>query len=149
MLFDSARHGELSAPSNETPAEVLALRVPAFDWQLIVTARPNLLVEGPQESIECLVAALASVSPEPLWDWRQSPKGAAATTLLVQRIDALTVDEQRQLMDRMRGGEGQPVPRQVISTSATAVFPLVEKGLFREDLYYRLNSMRLEIGATA
>lgn len=148
MSCDPIRPAEFtSAQPDETPSEVLALHVEAFDWQLIVNTRPNLLVEGPQESTESLIAVLASVSPEPLRDWRLSAEGAAAPTLLVRDVDELTVEEQRQLMDRMRGTEGQPMPRQIISTSATAVFSLVERGLFLEDLYYRLNSIRLEISA--
>lgn len=136
----------MSVLLDETPVEVLALHVPASDWRLIVKARPNLLVEGPHDSTERLLAALASHSPTPVGDWRQSGETAEGATLIVRDVDRLTAQEQRELMDCMKGDEGPSIPRQIISTSATAVFPLIARGLFLEALYYRLNSVCLKIG---
>jgi hypothetical protein len=136
----------MSVLLDETPVEVRALRVPSSEWKLILRARPNLLVEGPHESTERLIAVLASHSPAPPDDWRHSTESAPDAALLVRDVDTLSAEDQRELMNRIKGDEGPFTPRQVISTSATPVFPLIERGLFLEALYYRLNSVRLTIG---
>jgi hypothetical protein len=141
-------HSQFEGPRDmrlETPPEILALHLPPCEWEIIVDARPNLLVEGPSSTTEGLIQVLASVSPEPWRDWRQAPPDAPlSTTLVVRDADALTPEEQRLLLDRLNGVGGQP-PRQIVSTSARPVFPLVERGVFLADLYYRMNSVRLPI----
>ena len=145
MLSNSPELRIEPLPPSEMPAEILALDVQPSDWRVIVSARPNLLVEGPQANSERLIGILASLSPDPVRDWRQLAD-CLSTTVLVRGVDALTPEEQRKLMHRLEGASGQPLPRQVISTSTRAVFPLVECGLFLSQLYYRLNSVRLQVG---
>ena len=134
-------------PWNDTThAELGALDVSPQDWFVIVTARPNVLVEGPERSTELLIQALATAVHETMYDWNQPwPKDGRAT-VIVRAVDALNDEEQRQVLDLLNdSGNGSP-PRQVITTSARPLFPLVHEGLFREDLYYRLNVVHLKIG---
>jgi sigma54-dependent transcription regulator len=66
--------------------------------------------------------------------------------VIVRAVDALSDEEQRQVLDLLNdSGNGFP-PRQVVTTCARPLFPLVHQGLFREDLYYRLNVVHLKIG---
>jgi hypothetical protein len=113
---------------------------------VIVSARPNVLVEGPERSTELLIQALATAVHETMYDWSQPwPKDGRAT-VIVRAVDALNDEEQRQVLDLLNdSGNGFP-PRQVITTSARPLFPMVHQGLFREDLYYRLNVVHLKIG---
>ena len=134
-------------PWNDTThAGLGALDVSPQDWFVIVSARPNVLVEGPEHSTELLIQALSSAVHEPMYDWSQPwPKDGRAT-VIVRAVDALNDEEQRQVLDLLNdSGNGSP-PRQVITTSARSLFPLVHEGLFREDLYYRLNVVHLKIG---
>ena len=136
-----------TGPWNDTThAELGALDVSPQDWFVIVSARPNVLVEGPERSTELLIQALATAVHETMYDWNQPwPKDGRAT-VIVRGVDALNDEEQRQVLDLLNdSGNGSP-PRQVITTSARPLFPLVQQGLFREDLYYRLNVVHLKIG---
>ena len=136
-----------TGPWNDTThAELGALDVSPQDWFVIVSARPNVLVEGPERSTELLIQALATAVHETMYDWSQPwPKDGRAT-VIVRAVDALNDEEQRQVLDLLNdSGNGSP-PRQVITTSARPLFPMVHEGLFREDLYYRLNVVHLKIG---
>jgi len=132
--------------SDTTHAELGALDVSPQDWFVIVSVRPNVLVEGPEHSTELLIHALATTVHETMYEWNQPwPKDGRAT-VIVRAVDALNDEEQRQVLDLLNdSGNGSP-PRQVITTSARPLFPLVHEGLFREDLYYRLNVVHLKIG---
>lgn len=128
-------------------AELAALNVSPKDWLVIVTARPNVLVEGPERSTELLIQALAAEVNEPTYEWNLPwPKNGGAI-VIVRAVDTLNDTEQRQLLDRLNASSGDKFPlRQVIAASARPLFPLIQQGLFREDLYYRLNVVHLEIG---
>ncbi len=57
-------------------------------------------------------------------------------TLLLGDILQLTRQQQRDLYDWIeRGHEATPI----VSVSSVRLWPLVESGVFMEDLYYRLN----------
>ena len=134
-------------PENDkTQAQLGALDVSPQDWFVIVSSRPNVLVEGPERSTELLIQALATAVHETMYDWNQPwPKDGRAT-VVVRAVDALSDEEQRQVLDLLNdSGNGFP-PRQVVTTCARPLFPLVHQGLFREDLYYRLNVVHLKIG---
>lgn len=61
---------------------------------------------------------------------------AAARTLILHDAATLTMAEQTQLLDWLNAASPRP---QVVSTSAQPLFAQVERGLFAEPLYYRLN----------
>jgi hypothetical protein len=116
------------------------------DWFVIVSARPNVLVEGPERSTELLIQALAAAVHETMYDWNEAwPKDGLAT-VIVRAVDTLSDEDQRQVLDLLNdSGNGSP-PRQVVTTCARPLFPLIHQGLFREDLSYRLNVVHLKIG---
>ena len=137
---------ETDPENDKTQAQLGALDVSPQDWFVIVSSRPNVLVEGPERSTELLIQALATAVHETMYDWNQPwPKDGRAT-VIVRAVDALSDEEQRQVLDLLNdSGNGVP-PRQVVTTCARPLFPLVHQGLFREDLYYRLNVVHLKIG---
>ena len=133
-----------SADLEETPAELSGLPVPSEEWRAIVALRPNILIEGAECDAERFIGAVTSASQSVAYDWDSLPTEAqTAATVIVRRVDLMSVDEQRQLL-RTLDPEGAR-PRQVIATSARPLYPLVEAGRFPADLYYRLNTIRIEL----
>jgi hypothetical protein len=110
--------------------------------------RVNLLVTGPDDLTNVFVKSLR-------WDLRNpvvilrggesfalpsSPVG----TLFLADVGALTYEEQLRLHEWL---EGRPGDTQVISMSATPLMPMVAAGSFLEGLYYRLNTIYIDITA--
>lgn len=74
-------------------------------------------------------------------------------TILLDEIDVLGLEQQVKLLRVIETGQFEPVgSNQTLSSQARLVVasnlplePLVEKGLFRPDLYYRLSMLKFEI----
>lgn len=119
----------------------------AFEWESLRTCRHNLLLEGPTHSTDSLLRLLVPHLPKlVLWNPIRTPYALLARecgALVLQNIAALNRTEQGNLR---RWVEDCDPRRQVISTSARPLFPLVAHGLFDEVLYYRLNLMLVRVG---
>jgi hypothetical protein len=118
--------------------------ISALDWDRVCTGRHNVLLEGPDESTDDLVRLLEPHLRAPVL-WRPVPAASALPagdcgTLVLQNVGALGRVEQADLRRWLDVSGGR---KQVISTTARSLFPLVERGLFDEALYYRLNVMLL------
>ena len=70
------------------------------------------------------------------------PATARPSTVVVRDVDALTADEQRALLAWLDSGESRT---QVVSTASAPVLPLVEAGAFNDALYYRLNTVYINL----
>lgn len=78
---------------------------------------------------------------------------AAGGTLFLDEVGDLPIDVQPKLLRFLQDGEIQPLGEQrplkvdvrIIAATNTELEQLVEKGQFREDLYYRLNVIRLRV----
>jgi Sigma-54 interaction domain len=116
------------------------------DWQLLVTARPNTLLEGPHEATDAIVGEAMEWLAEPHATWSGAPLCCdRPATLVVRSVSALDGDQQQALLawldapgDRM----------QVISTTDDPLYPLVSRGAFLANLYYRLNVLLLDVAST-
>ncbi len=122
------------------------------DWAKLAAARYNVLIEGPRLAIESAVVMVEKGltglivkkrSEDPLDLDRCLRHNAGCCTLILEDIIRLTVDEQTRLQQSL---DYSPRMR-VIATASSAVFQLVERGLFDEALYYRLNVMLVRVGA--
>jgi hypothetical protein len=119
----------------------------ADDWRRAITAQYSMLVEGPEASIQAVLHVLTPYLREPVtWLQRRIPLALPARgsgTLVVQDVAALN----RQDQTRLRLWLDEPAHRrQVVSTSAYPLFPLVDCGLFDARLYFRLNVVRFSVG---
>jgi hypothetical protein len=131
---------------NEVPVELLDLHVPTQEWHAILTVRPNVLVEGSDHSTEKIVRAVTAASDGPIYEWENGPaQGEPARTMIVRRIDLFSASEHRRLLDFLNTEGARTQALQVIATSERPLYTLVESGLFLADLYYRLNTIRLEL----
>jgi hypothetical protein len=118
--------------------------LPSVDETLLLsTIRPNLLLEGPEAQVQAVVAALRPLLPSPVIAWcggglPDEHRG----TLIVQKVCRLDDTQQRQLMMWLDDTVGTV---QVIATTSEPLYPLVERGVFLDVLYYRLNILRVEM----
>lgn len=138
-----ATHGQIA-----TPAEISDLQVPPEEWRAIVAMRPSVLVEGPESSAEKLIRAVTTTLQGAAYDWDCLPADPGlGAIVIVRRIDLLSTDEHQRLLDFLSANT--QTRAQVITTTTRPLYPLVESGRFPADLYYRLNTIRLELGESS
>jgi hypothetical protein len=124
----------------------LPFNIPPAEWRAIITARPNLLLAGSQSATSAMLLALKPHLARPHWRC-QAAKGLplpqlAKGTLILCEVGALAREQQEGLLDCLNHIEEGV---QIVSTTATPIFCLVEQGTFLANLYYRLNVMRLDL----
>jgi hypothetical protein len=108
--------------------------------------RPNVLVIGPVARIEATVEAIIAASLTPVCDWTPDqalPATGDGGTIVIRDIATLPPALQRAWLAWLQAQ--QACPAHIIATSSIAVFPLVSQGMFLEDLYYRLNTVLLDV----
>jgi transcriptional regulator of acetoin/glycerol metabolism len=109
--------------------------------------RCNVLVEGENAVTKAVLRLLLATAREPV-AWHQPyarlelPDGGT-NTFVLRNVAALSANDQARLLDWSGDTHGRT---QIISTSASPLFTLVECGLFDAELYYRLNIMLLRLG---
>ena len=65
--------------------------------------------------------------------------------MIIENAAALTLDDQRWLFDWLTV---TPRDAQIVSTTATSLLSMVETGAFLEALYYRLNTICIDLTAS-
>src|SRR5437867_2703332 len=115
------------------------------EWQLLVTARPNTLLEGPQETTEAIIGEAMEWLGEPHATWTGAPPCCdRPATLVVPSVSALDRDQQHALLAWL-DAPGNRI--QVISTTTDPLYPLVDRGAFLANLYYRHNVLLLDVAS--
>lgn len=120
------------------------------DCRLARAAGVNLLIvipHGTNGFAELLMAELA----RPVVAWRPGerlmlPQAAQTGTLLLHNVGALSLHDQRYLIEWLERAAGQT---QVVSTTPKPLLPLVQAGTFLARLYYRLNTVCVDMNVTA
>lgn len=125
-------------------ADLRQFNISRGDLWIVTSAHSNVLIEGPEAAIALVVGALKNELREPLLYWDGEPPKSVGGTLVVRAVDSLDADGQRRLLDYLARSSAVGAV-QVVSTSAQPVFPLIDRGLFLEDLYYRLNTVLLSL----
>jgi transcriptional regulator of acetoin/glycerol metabolism len=120
------------------------------DCRLARAAGVNLLVVIPEGTNATLTDLLVSELVQPLVTWRPGerlvlPQAAQTGTLILRDVGALSLTDQRRLIDWLERAAGQT---QVVSTTATPLMPLVQAGVFLARLYYRLNTVCVDVSVT-
>jgi hypothetical protein len=133
----------LQSPDGRTsPQTQTSLR--PDDWQLLVSARPNTLLEGPPETTDAIVGEAMEWLAEPNAMWCGAPPARCdrPATLVVRSVSALDQDQQQALLAWLDAPGNR---MQVISTTTDPLYPLVSRGAFLANLYYRLNVLLLDV----
>ena len=115
------------------------------DWQVLVSARPNTLLEGPHETTDAIVGEAMEWLAEPFGTWGGAPQASdRPATLVVRSVSALDQDQQQALLAWLDAPGNR---MQVISTTTDPLYPLVSRGVFLANLYYRLNVLLLDVAS--
>jgi hypothetical protein len=120
------------------------------DLALARSTRANLLVVGSDRVVANLVSLAApDVRPEFVilcrdGQLRLPPASSRPATVVVRDVDALTTEEQGKLLEWL---EATGSRTQVVSTTSVALLPLVHARAFNDALYYRLNTIYIDLAA--
>ena len=115
------------------------------DWQVLLSARPNTLLEGPHETTDAIVGEAMEWLAEPFGTWGGAAQASdRPATLVVRSVSALDQDQQQALLAWLDAPGNR---MQVISTTTDPLYPLVSRGAFLANLYYRLNVLLLDVAS--
>jgi len=111
--------------------------------------RLNVLVIGPVAQTEAAVSAIVVALGKLAYFWAPDvplPTRADGRAIVIRDIATLSPGLQKAWLACL-STQQQRRPH-IIATSSIAVFPLIAHGLFLEDLYYRLNTVLLDLRAS-
>lgn len=113
-----------------------------YEWDAVVAARANLLIEGDRAETKRLVGELLSNLTGAVIGFPDADplSESDAAVVLVVDVDRLTAENQQTLMSALSRTDRR---LQVICTSTTPLYRRVERGEFLPSLYYRLNVVRI------
>ena len=119
--------------------------VPPTDWRIILRTRANVLVMGPKDALAAFLRTARSEMRDPIRTSGATlpPFLEGARTLILTDVDTLSCADQQRL--RRWFDERQNADVQVISLTSEPLFSLVGANAFDTQLYYRLNTIVLEI----
>ena len=147
MLRRGSRRGSSDSGDRDSTTRLSpslsTLNISRSDWWIVTTARSNVLIEGSDATIDAVIVALRAQLRAPVRDWRLGVAALPGGTLVVRGVDLLDAETQRALLDHLSSAASSGT-QQVVSTSGQALFALVDRGLFLEELYYRLNTVLLQ-----
>jgi hypothetical protein len=116
-------------------------------WALVCHCRLSVFLVGPENTTRAFLDALRAHFHEPVAEVHSReplvlPNAEHTGTLLLKDIDALHTDDQQRLAEWLAHSAGRT---QVISTSSAPVLPMIVAGEFAERLYYRLNTIYVDL----
>ena len=124
------------------------LQAKKADWDLARVTKANLLLVGSEQTVSNLVFAMWSIFDGPIVvrgpreRLQLSPAADPVGTLVLYGIDTLSVEEQVALNQWLGARSGRT---RVISTSSISLLPLVQSCAFSDELYYRLNTIWVDL----
>jgi transcriptional regulator of aromatic amino acid metabolism len=116
----------------------------------VTTTQLNALVVGPDDAVRALVSGLRERVAAPVIEVHPAaavtlPEAAAVGTLICYDVANLGLDQQRRLIEWLDQAAGRT---RIISTASIPILPLVEQRQFDDALYYRLNTIYVELPAS-
>lgn len=116
------------------------------------TPRTNLLLIGAGTRVLKALEVLLPNLREPITVWFPGnqlmlPPVAQIGTLILHEVGALELGEQYRLHEWIERAQGRIPGTQIVSTSEASLLPRVHAGVFLDTLYYRLNTVYIDISA--
>jgi len=117
------------------------------DLQIGGTPRTNLLLLGTSDGIGIVLEMLRLEHREPILQWQpgqplELPLPGSAATLVLHDVSALTSSDQDRVLRWLDQAARQV---RVVSTAAEPLWPKVKSGAFNDMLYYRLNTVSVDL----
>ena len=114
---------------------------------LMGTPRVNLLLIGIDGGVWSVLERLLPDLHQPIATWTAGqrfvlPPVARTGTFILHEVGALSLDDQRRLLEWSERAAGLV---QIISTTSAPLLPRVHAGGFIEILYYRLNTVSVDV----
>ena len=121
--------------------------VPTADWRALLRRRTNVLVSGPAEALTAFLQIARSEMRDPIRSASSALPHAldGARTLILTDVGSLDGGSQQRLVRWLDELENREM--QIVSLTSVPLFSLVERNAFDARLYYRLNTIFLEIEA--
>jgi hypothetical protein len=116
------------------------------EWLMLRAVRPNILVIGRADFVESTVSTLVAELPGPVTYLRPNtppPADADVQMLVVPDVASLSTDCQREWLTWLDDPNSRRP--QIVATSDVPVYPLVRRDQFSGMLYYRLNTILLDV----
>lgn len=133
-------------PSLRNAPPSLRLR-PDDEWLLLRERHLNVVIEGEESRIEETIVTLTPHLRPNVKRW--APGHALDLvahfdgTLIIEQVDALSAIDQSRLLQWLRADADRTI--QVVSTTSLSLYRLVSQAMFNRELYYYLNTLRLDI----
>ncbi|HEY5620018.1 MAG TPA: sigma 54-interacting transcriptional regulator [Vicinamibacterales bacterium] len=121
------------------------LREAHRDLQIVWRQRTNMLLLGAPGATRIVLDMLELDVREPILRWRpgqplQFPPPDRTATLILHDVDKMTCPDQHAVLRCLDQTAGKV---RVVSTTVEPLWPRVQRGVFNEVLYYRLNTVCL------
>jgi hypothetical protein len=147
-----ATHG---AAHSHRSLEIAPEALPAFvaphlhaEWTAISYGRRNFLLAGAPSAVDAMLASMLPHLFEPIRLFAPDTEGPVPLptegTLILMEIGLLNGNQQSELVAWLDQLDRRD-PVQIVSTTSRQILPLVESGVFRAELYYRLNVIRIDL----
>ena len=139
--------GSMADSSMPLPRDWRTDRASQVYLHLMGMPRVNLLLVGVDRGVWSVLRTLMPNLHEPISTWSAGqrlvlPPVSRTGTLILHEVGALSLDDQRRLLEWSERAAGLA---QIISTSSTPMLPRVQGGAFIEILYYRLNTVSVDV----
>jgi hypothetical protein len=120
---------------------------PPSDWRETLRIGANVLVSGPKDALAAFLQASRSELREPIRTGSGvlPPLVGGIGTLILTELDTLSGADQQRLQRWLDDRHNEDV--QVVSLTSASLYSLVTTNAFDAELYYRLNTILLEIQA--
>jgi Sigma-54 interaction domain len=133
--------------SSKLPDHWRLARAAHVDLLLMGMPRVNLLLIAPDGVVRFVLESLLLDLQEPIQRWRPGdvltlPSPHDCGTLVLHEAGALTIADQLLLLNWLERVDGRA---QVISSSSTPLLARVQAGSFIDTLYYRLNTVCVDV----
>jgi hypothetical protein len=106
----------------------------------------NLLLTGGDVVVQSVLETLLSDHDLPIASWWPGQRlvlpMARPSMMILHHVGALALEDQQHLLEWLERDIGRT---KVVSTTPAPLMPLVEKGAFNDTLYYRLNTVSIEV----
>ena len=119
-----------------------------LDWDLARLTKANLLLVGPEHTVSNLVFAIWSILDGPIVMRRAHERLVLPSTtdqvgtLVIHGLDTLSYQEQADVYEWLTTRSNRT---RVVSTASIPLLPLVQLRLFKSELYYRLNTIWIDL----